>query len=189
MPPSNAAPSSWSRRARYTAGRIGDRMVPSYVDEDGVDPARSTETFAELVLYADNERWAGTRFVLRAGKALGQLHKEVVLRFRQADASTSDELRIGIDGPTDLALRLTATSGGRAEPQTVDLTGSPPDARLPAYANVLLDLLSGSSRFSVGGDEVDAAWQVVAPALEAWAAGAVPLEEYVAGSRGPTPRT
>jgi glucose-6-phosphate 1-dehydrogenase len=189
MPPANASPSSWSRRARYTAGRIGDRVIPSYVDEDGVDPARSTETFAELVLYADTDRWAGTRFVLRAGKALGQRHKEAVLRFRPAGGSTSDELRIGIDGPTDLALRLSATSGGRGEPQTVDLTGSPPDPGRPPYANVLLDLLTGSSRLSVAGDAAVAAWQVVAPALEAWAAGAVPLEEYVAGSRGPTPRT
>jgi glucose-6-phosphate 1-dehydrogenase len=31
-----------SRRARYIAGRVGDRMVPSYVDEKGVDPARFT---------------------------------------------------------------------------------------------------------------------------------------------------
>ena len=29
-----------SRRARYTAERVGDRMLPSYVDEEGVDPAR-----------------------------------------------------------------------------------------------------------------------------------------------------
>jgi glucose-6-phosphate 1-dehydrogenase len=29
-----------TRRARYAAGRIGDRQVPAYVDEEGVDPAR-----------------------------------------------------------------------------------------------------------------------------------------------------
>jgi len=39
-----------SRRARYTAGRVGGRMLPSYVDEEGVDPARRTETLAELVV-------------------------------------------------------------------------------------------------------------------------------------------
>ena len=68
-------PPSRSRRARYTAGRIGEREVPSYVDEEGVDPARCTETFAELVLELDSERWAGTEFVLRAGKALGAKRK------------------------------------------------------------------------------------------------------------------
>jgi glucose-6-phosphate 1-dehydrogenase len=29
-------------RARYTAGTIGIRQVPSYVDEPGVDPSRNT---------------------------------------------------------------------------------------------------------------------------------------------------
>jgi hypothetical protein len=44
-------------RAQYTAGRIGGREIPAYVDEDGVDPAHRTETFAEIELALDN--WPG----------------------------------------------------------------------------------------------------------------------------------
>ena len=61
-----------TRRARYVAGHIGNRAVPAYVDEEGVDPDRGTETFAEVVLEIDTPRWRGTRFVLRAGKALAR---------------------------------------------------------------------------------------------------------------------
>ena len=43
-------------RARYGAGRIGDRDVPAYVDEEGVDPERKTETFAQVTLSVDNLR-------------------------------------------------------------------------------------------------------------------------------------
>lgn len=50
-----------SRRARYTAGTIDDRQVPNYVDEPGVDPARHTETLAEVELEVDNWRWSGCR--------------------------------------------------------------------------------------------------------------------------------
>lgn len=45
-----------SRRARYTAGILAisedsdGREVPDYTAEEGVDPARETETFAEIVL-------------------------------------------------------------------------------------------------------------------------------------------
>src|SRR5262245_6891930 len=39
-----------TRRARYTSGLIDGIAVPSYVDEDGVDPAHQTETFAEIEL-------------------------------------------------------------------------------------------------------------------------------------------
>ena len=57
-------------RARYTAGTIGTRQVPSYVDEPGVDPSRNTETYASLTLQVDNPRSAGVPFTLRSGKAL-----------------------------------------------------------------------------------------------------------------------
>ena len=70
-----------TRRARYTAGRVEDRAVPAYAEEAGVDPARGTETFAEVVLELDNERWAGTRFVLRAGKAMRRRRKGVLVHF------------------------------------------------------------------------------------------------------------
>jgi glucose-6-phosphate 1-dehydrogenase len=161
-----------SRRARYSAGDLASgQAVPDYADEDGVDPERGTETFAEVALALDDERWRGTTFVLRAGKALRRRRKQVALRFR--DHAT--ELRIGIDGPTDIVLRL----GDNA------LRGEPPTAALPAYANVLLDVLVGGSALSVSADEAEWAWRVVAPVLDDWRTSRVPLEEYAAGSDGP----
>src|SRR5688572_1941032 len=46
-------------RARYGAGRIGEREARAYVDEDGVDPNGRTETFAQVRFSIDNWRWAG----------------------------------------------------------------------------------------------------------------------------------
>ena len=45
---------STTRRARYTRGSIGDRTVPDYVAEEGVDPANRTETLAEIEVSIDN---------------------------------------------------------------------------------------------------------------------------------------
>ena len=175
-----------SRRARYGAGRLADgggASVPAYADEDGVDPARGTETFAELTLELDAERWRGTRFVLRAGKALRRRHKGVVIHFRPSDGGPANELSIGIDGPSEIALRLAGGAFGR--PASLELREEPPAAELPAYARVLLDVLTGGSTSSVRGDEAEWAWRVVMPVLEAWRANDVPLEEYPAGSEGP----
>ncbi|MDX3611255.1 glucose-6-phosphate dehydrogenase [Streptomyces europaeiscabiei] len=188
---------SRTRRARYTAGRLSDpaggtgRAVPAYRDEDGVDAARGTETFAEIVLDLDSERWSGTRFLLRAGKALHRRRKQVTVHFRRAEhpsahSAPANELRIGLDGPEDLALHL--TGGVSLNPPSwapVTLTAAPPAADLPAYGRVLLDVLSGGSTLSVRGDEAEAAWRVMTPVLTAWNAGLVPLEEYAAGSAGP----
>src|SRR5262249_39171260 len=68
-----------TRRGRYTAGGIGDREVPAYVDEEGVDPAHRTETFAEIELTLDNWRWPGTVFRLRTGKAMRRARREVAV--------------------------------------------------------------------------------------------------------------
>jgi glucose-6-phosphate 1-dehydrogenase len=185
-----------TRRARYTAGRLADGVqVPAYADEDGVEPERETETFAEVTLGLDSPRWAGTRCVLRAGKALSRRRKMAIVRFRRAgDPGLDDRLRraaanelwIGVDGPDETALHL--TGGAPGSPAPLILSATPPGSELPAYARVLLDVLSGDSTLSVRGDEAEEAWRVVTPVLEAWADGVAPLEEYAAGSAGPSPR-
>src|SRR5699024_11832472 len=63
-------PERFSRRARYTAGTVGGRSLPSYVDEEGIDPTRQTETLAEVVFEVDTWRWAGVQFRVRAGQAM-----------------------------------------------------------------------------------------------------------------------
>jgi glucose-6-phosphate 1-dehydrogenase len=179
--PDPDAAASRTRRARYSAGQLGDRTVPAYVDEEGVDRNRATETFAEVVLEIDNPRWRGTRFVLRAGKALRVRRKEVVVRFRATKPDHSPGyLRVGIDGPRNVMLQLSGLA-----PMT--LAGPPPASTVPPYGHVLLNLLDGGSTLSVRGDEAEQAWRVVEPVLDAWRELRVPLEEYPAGSNGPSP--
>jgi glucose-6-phosphate 1-dehydrogenase len=189
LTPADAA--ARSRRGRYTAGRLATGSdVPDYAEEDGVDPERGTETFAEVVLEVDTPRWAGTRFVLRAGKALAQQRKGMVLKFRSSpSASTSDiersALWIGIDGPEDIVLGLTGGTVFPPRSLPLALTGELPDTGLPAYGRVLVDALEGGRALSVSGAEAEESWRVVAPVLEAWADGSVPLEDYRAGTSGP----
>jgi glucose-6-phosphate 1-dehydrogenase len=169
-----------------SAGRLATgKDVPAYAKEGGVEPERETETFAELVLELDSARWAGTRFLLRAGKALSRRRKMATVRFRPA-GDRANELRIGVDGPNDVSLRVTGGAPESALPLT--LSATPPGPELPAYGRVLLDVLNGGSTLSIRGDEAEEAWRVVTPVLEGWASGAVPLAEYPAGSAGLPPR-
>jgi glucose-6-phosphate 1-dehydrogenase len=39
----------------------------------------------------------------------------------------------------------------------------------------------------VGGEEAEEAWRIVEPVSRAWSEDRVPMEEYEAGSEGPSP--
>ena len=184
---------TWSRRARYTAGQIDGRRLPSYVDEDGVDPDRRTETFAEVVLAVNTWRWAGVPFRVRAGKALGALRKEAVVTFKQppwvptglTGYDRPDRLRIGFD-PDRLCLDLNIN--GPADPSVIEpvtLEASLGPGQLPPYGEVLRGVFEGDPTLSVRGDTAVACWGIVEPVLEAWRDDEVPLQEYPAGTTGP----
>jgi glucose-6-phosphate 1-dehydrogenase len=57
----------------------------------------------------------------------------------------------------------------------------PPDA----YERLLLDAMVGDPTLFIRSDEVDQAWCVIEPILEAWEDWNVPLARYPAGTWGP----
>ncbi|MBX0299279.1 glucose-6-phosphate dehydrogenase [Cryobacterium sp. 1639] len=182
-----------ARRARYTAGTIDGRDLPAYADENGVDPALGTETLAEITLAVDNWRWAGVPFVLRSGKALDDTRKDIVVTFKPVP-----HLPIGLSGPTaptrlHIALdpngmKLDINVNGEGDPftlETVSLEADLGAGQLDAYGEVLAGILTSDPSISVRADVAEECWRILTPILEAWKSGAVPLDEYPAGSAGP----
>ncbi|MGI8749139.1 MAG: glucose-6-phosphate dehydrogenase [Thermoleophilaceae bacterium] len=188
-------PARFSRRARYTAGEIDGRRLPSYVDEEGIDPTRDTETLAEVVLALDTWRWAGVPFRIRSGKALGSPRTEAVVTFKQpqrlpAGLTGCDEpnrLHIGIAlGPDRLALDLNINAPG--DPLELDAATMEADfgaGKLPPYGEVLKGIIEGDPSLSVRADMAVDCWRIIEPVQKAWRADEVPLEQYAAGSAGP----
>ncbi|MET8160585.1 glucose-6-phosphate dehydrogenase [Sphaerisporangium sp. NPDC005289] len=181
-----------TRRARYLAGRIKNRDVPAYTEEEGVDPRRRTETFAEVELELESWRWSGTTFRLGTGKALGHDRKEVAVRFRPVphlpfgldEEAAPNVLRFGLE-PESMTLALTGIGTGAHTLAPLTLAARPAPSDLPAYGRLLLDVLHGNAALSIRGDEAEEAWQVLAAVMSAWSRDLVPLAEYPAGSDGP----
>jgi glucose-6-phosphate 1-dehydrogenase len=174
-------------RARYVAGTIGTREVPSYVDEPGVDPSRNTETYASLTLGVDNPRWDGVPFTLRSGKALAEDAAEIAVHFRAVPRYLTDQwpgvepnvLRIGLAEPY---VRLSTTLNGperTAEIRKLETLSTPP--RFTAYGHLILEMLENNPMLFIRGDEAEESWRVIDPVMTAWAAGDVPMQEYPAG--------
>jgi glucose-6-phosphate 1-dehydrogenase len=178
-------------RARYTAGTIGSRKVPSYVDEPGVDASRKTETYASLTLDVHNPRWDGVPFTLRSGKALPADAAEIAIHFRalppwlveQFPGVEPNVLRIGLDQPyVRLSTALTSPDNP-AEMHQLELR--PPAPTRSPYANLVLDMLRSNPILVVRGDEAEEAWRIIDPVVNAWTAGDVPMQEYAAGTPPP----
>ena len=184
----------WTVRGRHGAGRIGDRQVPAYVDEEGVDPERGTETFAQVTLFIDNWRWAGVPFLLRSGKALERDRREISIHFKSAPrypfAPDGDPcpnlLRLEID-PDRVVLGVNINGPGDPHAlEYVELDRALAPQEPPAYGRLMLDVLRGDFTLSIRDDEAEEAWRIIEPILDAWKEGRVPLLEYPAGTAGPS---
>jgi glucose-6-phosphate 1-dehydrogenase len=181
-------------RARYGSGKIGEKSIPAYAEEEGVDPERETETFAQVTLTIDNLRWAGVPFVLRAGKALERDRGEIAIHFKpvphlafqRAGDPQPNVLRLQLS-PDRIALNVNVN--GPYDPfdlEQIELSADfAPQNFFSAYERLFLDLLEGNTTLFIRADEAEESWRVVKPILENWENGRVPLLEYPAGSRGP----
>jgi glucose-6-phosphate 1-dehydrogenase len=179
-------------RGRYTGGSVDGRQLPSYVEEEGVDPARGTETYAEFTVTVDNWRWAGVPFRLRTGKALGTDRREIAVHFKPVPHLPFGDrqpepgvLRMRLE-PDSIALELNLNGAG--DPFDLErhvLETQLPPRELPAYGILLRELLAGDTTLSISDAEAEESWRIVEPILRAWAADEVPLLDYPAGSAGP----
>jgi glucose-6-phosphate 1-dehydrogenase len=194
-------------RAQYVAGTVGERSMPDYAAEPGVARGTATETYAALRLEIDNWRWAGVPFYLRTGKALPRRVTKVTIQYRQpplllfaAPGQSGGDARDVIE-PNRLTLRIQPDEG-----ISLRVGIKPPGPRInlvpahlgfgyretfrvepaEAYERLLQDCMLGDSTLFIRRDEVETAWTLVTPVLEAWAAeGQRGLAHYAAGTWGP----
>jgi glucose-6-phosphate 1-dehydrogenase len=191
-------------RGQYTAGFVDGAKVPGYRGESGVDPRSRTETFVALKLYVDNWRWQDVPFYLRTGKRLPGAASEVCIQYlpvpHQAfppsaiDGMQPNRLLLRIQPDEGIVLRFQAKRPGAGmRLSTVETRFSYKTAfNVPepeAYETLLVDVLRGDATPFMRGDQVDAAWKVVTPVLEAWSEDASDLATYPAGTWGPEAAT
>ncbi|OMH35036.1 glucose-6-phosphate dehydrogenase [Tersicoccus sp. Bi-70] len=186
-------PAASSRRARYTAGKIGRRSLPAYKDENGVDPAHQTETLAELTVEVQNWRWSGVPLTLRSGKALAAKRSEIVITFRDVPEvptgfggkRPANVLRLSM-GPD--RMELSVNINGPGDPLVLDqtvFTDEFGEGQLLAYGEVLSGVLDADPMLSIRGDAAEECWRIIDTVRKAWKDDVVPLQSYPAGSKGP----
>jgi glucose-6-phosphate 1-dehydrogenase len=187
-------------RAQYSRGMVGGKEVPSYLEEEGVRPNSTTETFAAIRLKVDNWRWAGVPFYIRTGKALARKETEIVITLKpvphlafQQEGSLGvhpNQLILAVQPNEGVSMSLMAKIPGarmRVRPVNMEfLYGTAFLSQSPeAYERLILDTMRGDATLFARNDEVEAAWRIVDPILQAWSQDTGPLPQYAAGSSGP----
>jgi len=188
-------------RGQYGPGRVDGRRVPGYREEDDVAPDSTTETFVALRLEVQSWRWAGVPFFLRTGKRLARRASHVVVRFRCPPLQLFRETGVNGLQSNELVLKLAPNEGislgfharkpgpqlalGRTE-LDFDYAERFGGGAGTGYETLLLDAMRGESALFRRADNVEAAWAVVQPVLDAWQEDEAPgFPDYAAGSEGP----
>ena len=187
-------------RGQYGPGWVGAQESAGYRSEATVDPASETETFVAARLEIDDWRWSGVPFYLRAGKRLPKRATEIAIQFKAVpqrlfnpvgDEPEPNLLVIRIQPDEGILLRFAAKVPGLGvdvRPVNMDFAyGSTFTVDSPdAYETLILDALLGDASLFTRADEVEAAWGIVDPIMDAWVNGSEPeFPNYAAGTWGP----
>ncbi len=187
-------------RGQYGPGIIEGKPVPGYREEEGVKPGSPTPTYAAIRFMVDNWRWQGVPFYLRSGKRLARRVSEIAIQFRRPPHLMFPH-EVGELEPNLIAMRVQPDEGISLRFETkvpgIDLQIKPVDMDFSyreafsgpehsAYETLLVDCMTGDATLFARRDEVETAWAVVDPIIEAWESRAAPnFPNYAAGTWGP----
>ncbi|HEU4902978.1 MAG TPA: glucose-6-phosphate dehydrogenase [Flavisolibacter sp.] len=188
-------------RGQYSEGWVGGEKLIAYRKEKGVSPDSPVETFAAVKFYVDNWRWKDVPFYVRTGKAMNTKTTLIVVQFKPApqfafpseagETWRPNRLVISIQPQMDIRLRFQAKQPGpQMVLQPVDMVFNYTDAygdRSPeAYETLLQDVIEGNPTLFMRADQVERAWEVIQPILDAWQTRPpVDFPNYTPGSWGP----
>jgi glucose-6-phosphate 1-dehydrogenase len=185
-------------RGQYTAGTVDNQPVPAYRSEDQVPSNSTTETFVAAKFFIDNKRWKGVPFFLGTGKSLPRQTSVIAIQFKDSphkifkDDVVPNRLIISIQPELEICLLFESKVPGlemKLQPVNMDFIYQEnyKESIPEAYEALILDVLEGDATLFMRADQVDAAWKVVMPILNAWKKFPTrQLHFYEAGSWGPT---
>ncbi len=193
-------------RGQYDAGWMEGEKVNAYREEEDVPKDSAQLTFAAVKLFIDNWRWQGVPFYLRTGKRLSETDSVITIEFKPVphqsfppEATTNwqpNRLIINIQPCMGIRMQFQAKRPGlemALHPVEMQFTytdfekaGTPAEGTPEAYETLLLDITKGDSTLFMRADQVEAAWRVLMPIIDAWeATPAADFPNYDAGTRGP----
>ena len=146
-------------------------------------PDSRTPTYMALRLFIDNWRWQGVPFYLRSGKAMAAKSSEIAIQFRRPPhllfdmssdrGQTANALGLCLQPNEGMHLRFQVKvpdAGMSTRPNAMEFhyeSSFGAQAIPEAYERLLQDALQGDASLFMRADQVEQAWAIVQPVLEA----------------------
>ncbi len=175
----------------------GENMVlgqyEGYRQEKSVAQNSSTETYAAVRLFIDNNRWKGMPFYIRTGKKLGKREMQVAVVFKASSPGMeSNILNIKIQPTEGVYLQFNIKKPGESE----DIIQAKMDfcqscsyinqLNTPeAYERLIGACIRGERSWFSQWDQVEESWRYVDAIREQYHKSGLPVYEYSQGSGGP----
>jgi glucose-6-phosphate 1-dehydrogenase len=167
-----------------------------YRNEPDVASASQADTYAALEVEIENWRWAGVPFFLRTGKAMRRKVTEITLSFKDVPFNVFKGTDATPAGRDHLSIRVQPNEGismdfnvkrpgpgldfdrGRMD---FDYQTTFRTKLVDSYELLILEAMEGDHTLFTREDEVERAWEVLTPVLEAPPS----VDFYEPGSWGP----
>jgi glucose-6-phosphate 1-dehydrogenase len=187
-------------RGQYGAGAVEGKPANAYRAEPNVAADSNTETYVAMQLEIDNWRWAGVPFFIRTGKHMAKRVTEIAIRFKQAPFTAFQDTPVDSLKPNWLVVRIAPDEGISLQFEVkrpgpvVNLAAVEMNFRYDdwfprepnvGYETLLYDVMIGDQTLFMRADMVEAAWRIVQPTLDAWAAEKADFPNYESGADGP----
>lgn len=172
----------------------------AYLEEDGVAPNSTTETYIQAKLEVDNWRWSGVPFYVRTGKCLKDRIAEITIHFKRSphkdfmERAPENNLVFRVQPNEAIQMNF----GMKRPGQGFDFSEVPMDFKytdlnrsekniliLDAYQRLLLDAIRGDATLFTRSDFVRECWKYVQPIID-YKAGTPNIHTYDSGSWGPS---
>ena len=184
-------------RGQYGTGVIDGKKVAGYRNEHGISTDSRTETFVATKLFMDNWRWKGVPFYLRIGKRLAKKDTEIAITFKEVPHSMFLSAGLAVCPPNVLVLQIQPEEG-----ISLSFQAKRPGSKIcmstltmnfsyrevfgteapKAYQRLLLDCMVGAHTLFTRQDDVEVAWRLLTPVLQALECDDSTPYEYPAGS-------
>ena len=188
-------------RGQYGEGWMEGKEVPGYRQEKDVDPNSNTETFAAIKFFIDNWRWQDVPFYVRTGKRLHQSSSIISIQFKDQphfifppeaiESWQQNRLIISIQPEMSIRLQVQGKRPGldmllNTVDMVFDYKSTYTSYTPEAYETLLLDAIQGDQTLFMRGDQVEAAWDILMPIINAWQnKSSLNFPNYSADSWGP----